>query len=114
MNNVKRNLSLLVLFAAICFVIAAFDNFKGLTDLTKIRIFLSAQSSGLRPDNPVRLAVNMQDGNIYYWQALLNTIESAGKYVDLDLSGSTMTSFNPSNERGNCQKLTKKLIIRSL
>ena len=95
MNDVKRNLSILALFAAICFLIAAFDNFNGLSDLSKIRIFLSAQRNGLSPDDPVRLAVNMPDGNTYYWQNLLGTVEKAGKYVAMDLSGSTMTSFNP-------------------
>ena len=69
--------------------------FKGIAD------YLAAQSGGGSAADPVNLTVQMNLGNMTSansgWQQLLAVIESAGKFVNLDLSLCTMTGteFNP-------------------
>ena len=56
-----------------------------MTSDAEILTYLAGQSGGTTVDNPVLLPVNMQltDTN---WLAILSAIDSAGKYVALDLS----------------------------
>jgi hypothetical protein len=67
-----------------------------LIGLEGIADYLANAQGGDAPDNPVPLALceNLASGG---WAAILSAIESAGKYVALDLSGCAMsgTEFDP-------------------
>jgi uncharacterized repeat protein (TIGR02543 family) len=72
-----------------------------LTDVSLIKPYLDAQTDGTSVNNPVSLPVQIALGNMTQtgsgWRRLLETIATAGKYVNLDLSACTMdgTEFNP-------------------
>jgi len=63
--------------------------------------YLIQNANGDTPDNAIHIIVNIHLGTMTNansgWQQLLKTINSTYKYVDLDLSGSTMNGveFNP-------------------
>ena len=71
--------------------------------VTEVSAYLASQSGGYDPDEPVYLPVEINLGNMTQngsgWRQLLNIVASSGKYVELDLSGCTMTGteFNPDN-----------------
>jgi len=73
------------------------------TTIGAIESYLAAPHSGNSITNPVTLPISLVGGlgnmtsSTSNWQQLLSTIEDAGKFVELDLSGSSMTgtSFDP-------------------
>ena len=73
------------------------------TSARNIRIWLTGQSGGLNAGEPVSLPVSIDLGNMTQagsgWRQLLDAINSANKYVELDLSLCTMsgTEFNPDD-----------------
>ena len=79
---------------------------RGLISIEEITKYLSATTAGGNADDPVRLNVKIDLQNMNAseggWQQLLNVINTAGKYVALDLSDCTMpnTKFNPAGNVG--------------
>jgi len=73
---------------------------RNFNDVTKVEDWLASQKGGASPDDPISFSVktNLQNmaSSESNWQKLLNSINTAGLYVALDLSGSTMptTEFN--------------------
>jgi hypothetical protein len=71
------------------------------TSITDVSNLLASLPSNTR-DNPVSLPININLGTMTAedsgWQQLLDVINTAGKYVNLDLSACTMSgiSFNPN------------------
>jgi uncharacterized repeat protein (TIGR02543 family) len=63
-------------------------------DINAIAAYLASQPGGGTPDNPVVLYIGLDLENTTQagsgWRQLLQAIEDAGKYVDLDLSASVM------------------------
>ena len=72
-----------------------------LTDINHVVPYLAVQTEGTSEDNPVTLPLQIDLGNTATsdsgWRQLLNAIEAANKYVNIDLSICTMsgTEFNP-------------------
>jgi uncharacterized repeat protein (TIGR02543 family) len=79
------------------------DRISGLplTTVNDVAPYLAAQSGGNSVTAPVNLPMRIDLGTMTQassgWRQLLNVIETAGKYVNLDLSVCTMTGteFNP-------------------
>jgi len=96
LNNTETTVMLSYTFAAT----AAQGQFN---TVGAIEAYLSAPHSGNSITNPVPLQISLNLGNMATsgsnWQELLNAIEDSGKFVELDLSGCSMTgtSFNPDN-----------------
>jgi len=73
---------------------------KNFTDVTKVEDWLANQKGGASPDDPIPFSIKLNLQNMASpesnWQKLLASINTAGLYVALDLSGSTMpnTEFN--------------------
>ena len=95
MNNRKKRMGMLATALVFGFTVMGCGAF---TDTRKISNYLSlAERVGRSEEGPVPLAVKVSlDDN---WGNLLGVINSAGVLVNLDLSGSTMTSteFNPGS-----------------
>jgi hypothetical protein len=74
-----------------------------LTDVNDIIPYFSLQTGGLTPSDPVSLPMAIDLGTMTAadsgWRNLLTAINTAGKYIDLDLSACTMTGtgFDPDN-----------------
>jgi len=76
------------------------------TSVDEVAAYLNGLSGGTSADNPVPLSMQInlgdmsQDGSS--WRQLLGAIETAGKYVDLDISVCTMTGtdFSPGDMFG--------------
>jgi hypothetical protein len=71
------------------------------TDVNKISTYLDKQQIGYDPNNPIKLTVKIDLGEMKGgggWGELLMIIQTRTKYVGLDLSGCTMKeeTFNPS------------------
>ena len=70
------------------------------TDVGRVEDWLARQSGGASHDDPISFSVNVNLQNMAApesnWHRLLTSINTAGLYVALDLSGSTMptTEFN--------------------
>ena len=73
---------------------------RNFTDVERVEDWLARQSGGASPDDPItfRVSTNLQNmaAPESNWHRLLTSINTAGLYVALDLSGSTMpgTEFN--------------------
>ena len=73
---------------------------RNFNDVTKVEDWLANQKGGSSPDDPISFSVKLNLQNMASpesnWQKLLASINTAGLYVALDLSGSTMpnTQFN--------------------
>jgi len=67
-----------------------------LTDVNHVIPYLALQTGGLTTDNPVNLPMRINLGSLTAanseWQNLLAAINTAGKYINLDLSACTMTT----------------------
>ena len=74
-----------------------------ITSVSEINSYLSTMQGGFSPDNPVVLPLAMNLGNMAQdetsWQNLLTVINNSGRFVNLDLSGSVISSteFNPGS-----------------
>jgi hypothetical protein len=72
-----------------------------LASIDEVVKYLAWQTGGKKPDKPVKLIVNIDLGTMTQagsgWRQLLDVINTADKYVNLDLSACTMdgTEFNP-------------------
>ena len=81
-------------------VLYALWSYNG-ASVSEIREYLLTSPSGLSPYDPLRLAASIDLGTTAEkdsgWRQLLEVIQASGKYIDLDLSGSTMdgTEFDP-------------------
>jgi hypothetical protein len=69
---------------------------RWLFDKTLLADWLADQNGGDDEDDPLALSINI---NLAGWRELLEAIETAGKYVELDLSlcGMNGTVFNPDS-----------------
>ena len=67
---------------------------RNFTDVARVEDWLARQSGGASPDDPIFFSVNVNLQNMAApesnWHRLLTSINTAGLYVALDLSGSTM------------------------
>jgi len=67
---------------------------RNFTDVTRVEDWLANQKGGASPDDPISFSVKLNLQNMASaesnWQKLLTSINTAGLYVALDLSGSTM------------------------
>jgi len=67
---------------------------RNFSDVTKVEDWLANQKGGASPDDPIPFSVKLNLQNMASpesnWQKLLTSINTAGLYVALDLSGSTM------------------------
>jgi hypothetical protein len=82
-----------------------------LIGLEGVADYLANAQGGDAPDNPVPLALheNLASGG---WAAILSAIESAGKYVALDLSGCAMsgTEFDPGASDAGADKVAALIL----
>ncbi|MDR0313159.1 MAG: leucine-rich repeat domain-containing protein [Treponema sp.] len=69
-----------------------------ITTIDEILPYLELQAGTIINPAPLRLALDLGTMNSG-WQQILDALETAGKYVDLDLSSCTMsgTAFNPQS-----------------
>ena len=73
---------------------------RNFTNIGRVEDWLARQSGGASPDDPISFSVNVNLQNMAApesnWHRLLTSINTAGLYVALDLSGSTMpgTTFD--------------------
>ena len=92
-------------------------NNESFTNIADISAYLISQTGGTDTDNPLSLAVQIDLGNMIQagsgWRELLDAISTAGKYVDIDLSGCSMTGtdFNPSDMFSFDNKNGRDLIV---
>ena len=67
---------------------------RNFTDVGRVEDWLARQSGGASPDDPIsfRVSVNLQNmaAPESNWHRLLNSINTAGLYVAIDLPGSAM------------------------
>jgi len=97
----------IALVAIIMFIFAGCGGSSGrnFTDVEKVEDWLARQKGGASPENPIPFSVSLNLQNMASpesnWQKLLTSINTAGLYVALDLSGSTMpdTEFNAAAGR---------------
>ena len=77
------------------------EQVKVFTSVEDLSSWLLVQSNGIQTSDPVKFALKIPFGTMpdFNWYALLDTIDAAGKYVDIDLSGCSMsgTEFNPDH-----------------
>ena len=79
------------------------------TSITDVSNYLASLPSNTK-DNPASLTINI---NLYYdWYDLLRAINTAGKYVNLDLSSCTMngTSFNHGYSKTGVDKIVSLVL----
>ena len=87
------------------------------TDVEKVENWLANQKGGGSPDDPIPLSVNQNLQNMAApesnWHKLLTSINTAGLYVALDLSGSTMpnTEFNADGGITTGKKFIISLVL---
>ncbi|MDR1867537.1 MAG: leucine-rich repeat protein, partial [Treponema sp.] len=81
------------------------------TNVTDIAAYLASVSGGGSANNPVLLTVDFNVST--NWASLLTTIQSANKYVALDLSACTMngTEFDPDNTNATGKDKIVSLIL---
>ena len=104
----KRTKNFLGIIAIVAIIVLDFSTCTGgggigknFTDVTKVEDWLARKKGGASPDDPISFSVKLNLQNMTSpesnWQKLLASINTAGLYVALDLSGSTMpnTEFNP-------------------
>jgi hypothetical protein len=90
---------------------------RALTSIEAVAKYLSAANGGASVDDPVLLGVKMDLQNLSAegsgWKQLLGAIDTAGKYVALDLSGCTMpgTEFNPDPRFADGKKFIVSMIL---
>jgi len=104
----KNRISLLGIIAIVAIIVLSFTACTGgggssgrnFTDVTKVEDWLASQKGGASSDDPISFSVKLNLQNMASpesnWQKLLTSINTAGLYVALDLSGCTMpnTEFN--------------------
>ena len=103
----KTKINLFRIIAIIAIIVLGFTTCTGggssgrnFTDVTKVEDWLANQKGGASPDDPIsfNMKLNLQNMTSLEsnWQKLLTSINTAGLYVALDLSSSTMpnTEFN--------------------
>ena len=92
-------------------------NVDPLTSVVDVNNYLAVQTGGDNNENPVRLPVAFDLGNMTSpsngWKNLLTAINTAGKYVALDLSGCTMsgTVFNPDYTFSTGKNLIVSIVL---
>jgi hypothetical protein len=90
---------------------------KTQTSIDAVAKYLSSATGGATVDNPVPLIVKIDLQNMLAtdsgWKKLLGAINTAGKYVALDLSACTMpgTEFNPDSGFEDGKKFIVSLIL---
>jgi uncharacterized repeat protein (TIGR02543 family) len=91
--------------------LTVYAKWGGYTNVTDIAAYLASVSGGDRVDNPVAVKVDFNVST--NWASLLTTIQSANKYVALDLSACTMngTEFDPDNTNATGKGKIVSLIL---
>ena len=90
---------------------------KAQTSIDAVAKYLSTATGGADKENPILLVVKIDLQNMLAsdsgWKKLLGTINTAGKYVALDLSDCTMpnTEFNPDSGFADGKKFIVSLIL---
>jgi hypothetical protein len=88
-----------------------------LTSVAEVAAYLNAQTGGTSVDDPVTLPMQINLGTLSQngsgFQQLLNAIQTAGKYVDLNLSACIMTGtdFSPDSMFGGGNNTGKNRIV---
>ena len=97
----KKNKLMITAISALITIRYVFMFLKGssgrtFTDAEKVEDWLARQKGGASADDPIPFSVKLNLQNMASpesnWQKLLTSINTAGLYVALDLSGSTMPS----------------------
>jgi hypothetical protein len=90
---------------------------KNFTDVEKVENWLAKQKGGASPEDPIPFSVKLNLQNMdspeSNWQKLLTSINTAGLYVALDLSGSTMptTEFIAHGGTGTGKQFIVSLVL---
>jgi len=86
---------------------------KTFTDVMEVEDWLAQQKGGASPEDPIAFSVRLNLQNMASpesnWQKLLTSINTAGLYIDLDLSGSTMPGTEFDADGGT--KVGKNFIV---
>jgi len=121
MKTFFRTLGIIAIVAIIglCFTACTGGGSSGrnFTDFTKVEDWLANQKGGASPDDPISFSVKLNLQNMVSpesnWQKLLTSINTAGLYVALDLSGSTMpnTEFNADGGTSTGKQFIVSLVL---
>ena len=111
--------SLLSLIMLLSFIFASCGGAAGKThsSIDAVTKYLSTVQGGSSADNPAPLAVKIDLQNTTEdasgWKQLLNAIDTAGKYVALDLSACTLpnTEFNPDHSFAGGKEFIVSLVL---
>ncbi|MCL1927288.1 MAG: leucine-rich repeat domain-containing protein [Treponema sp.] len=119
---IRRNFSLLTLILALtlCFTACGGSSGKTYSSIETVSKYLSKTKNGASADNPAPLSVKIDLQNTTAdasgWKQLLNAIDTAGKYVILDISACTMPNaeFNPDPEFSAGKKFIVSMVLPNI
>jgi len=122
MKNLKQSIFIVIL--TIIVLIFAFSTCSGngirvknVNSIEAAEKYLSTANGGANVDDPIPLKVKINLQNMTSkasgWQQLIGIIDTAGKYVKLDLSGCKMpnTEFNPADNVKTGKKYIVSLVL---